>query len=174
MRYDLLIIGNTPAGQQAALAAAALQKRVAILCDPYLEGSGTDLVSHPAFPFEILRQTLFDLPEVLEATRSDLRIRPTLNLNRARHQMTQILERDQRSLRELFRQHRISTFGGEVAFRSAHEVSVRRNADVVRTLHGDRILIACGTKPIRPAGIPFDGRRIFDANELLVLNRLPQ
>ena len=40
--------------------------------------------------------------------------------------------------------------------------------------HGDRIILAVGTQPHRPAHIPFDGESIVDADEILELKRLPR
>ena len=43
-----------------------------------------------------------------------------------------------------------------------------------RILHAENILIACGTKPARPGHIPFDGKHIFDSDELLKLEQIPR
>jgi NAD(P) transhydrogenase len=34
-------------------------------------------------------------------------------------------------------------------------------------ISGDKVLIACGTRPLRPAHIPFDGVQCFDSDQLL-------
>ncbi|CAM9371066.1 unnamed protein product [Heterosigma akashiwo] len=41
-------------------------------------------------------------------------------------------------------------------------------ADQVKTvLSADRFLVACGTRPIRPAHVPFDGKRVFESDQIL-------
>lgn len=35
------------------------------------------------------------------------------------------------------------------------------------TLSADRFLVACGTRPLRRPGVPFDGKRVFDSDQLL-------
>ncbi|CAM9444850.1 unnamed protein product [Ascophyllum nodosum] len=35
------------------------------------------------------------------------------------------------------------------------------------TISADRLLVACGTRPVRPENIPFDGEYIFDSDQLL-------
>ena len=37
-----------------------------------------------------------------------------------------------------------------------------------------RVLIATGSTPFRPGGIPFDGRRVFDSDSINTLSRLPR
>ena len=36
----------------------------------------------------------------------------------------------------------------------------------VTTLNAEKIMIATGSKPFRPGGIPFDGKRIFDSDSI--------
>jgi NAD(P) transhydrogenase len=43
-----------------------------------------------------------------------------------------------------------------------------------QTIHADKILIATGSKPFRPADIPFDGQRIFDSDSINTLSYLPK
>jgi NAD(P) transhydrogenase len=42
------------------------------------------------------------------------------------------------------------------------------------TLEADRVLIATGSTPFRPGGIPFDGRRVFDSDSINALSKLPR
>mmetsp|Transcript_4569 Transcript_4569/g.6376 ORF Transcript_4569/g.6376 Transcript_4569/m.6376 type:complete len:684 (+) Transcript_4569:104-2155(+) len=42
------------------------------------------------------------------------------------------------------------------------------------TISTDKILIATGSRPFRPSGIPFDGVRVFDSDSINGLNYLPK
>lgn len=44
----------------------------------------------------------------------------------------------------------------------------------ISTLKANKILLATGSQPFRPGGIPFDGKRIFDSDSINALNRLPR
>ena len=44
----------------------------------------------------------------------------------------------------------------------------------ISTLNAKKILIATGSTPFRPGGIPFDGKRIFDSDSINTLNHLPR
>ena len=44
----------------------------------------------------------------------------------------------------------------------------------ISTLTADKILIATGSTPFRPGGIPFDGKRIFDSDSINTLSYLPK
>ena len=44
----------------------------------------------------------------------------------------------------------------------------------ITTLSADKILIATGSTPFRPGGIPFDGKRVFDSDSINTLSYLPK
>jgi len=55
----------------------------------------------------------------------------------------------------------------------AHTEDVQGEAEKI-TLRGDNIMIACGTRPARNPDIPFDDKRIVDADHLSSLDGLPR
>jgi len=46
--------------------------------------------------------------------------------------------------------------------------------NVCATVQAEKILLATGSSPFRPGGIPFDGKRIFDSDSINTLSRLPK
>ena len=64
-------------------------------------------------------------------------------------------------------------FHGEASFKDAHTVRIA-SASGEKEIHGDVILIATGSSPFHPAGIPFDGNLIFDSDTILHMNRIPK
>ena len=65
--------------------------------------------------------------------------------------------------------HRIDLIRGEAAFEDPHAVRVGE-----RRLRGDVVLIATGSVPTRPAGVPFADPRVHDSDEILAMTRLPK
>ena len=45
-------------------------------------------------------------------------------------------------------------------------LSVVAPDDSVKIIKADKYLLASGSKPFRPGGIPFDGKRIFDSDSI--------
>jgi hypothetical protein len=43
-------------------------------------------------------------------------------------------------------------------------LTVSHSDGLTQTIHAHKILTVTGSKPLRPAGIPFDGKRIFDSD----------
>ena len=47
---------------------------------------------------------------------------------------------------------------------------VTKPSFAVETVKADKILIATGSTPFRPSGIPFDGARVFDSDSINQVN----
>lgn len=52
-----------------------------------------------------------------------------------------------------------------------------RDASLPKTvLTADKVMIACGTRPVRQEGVVYDGKRVFDSDQLLWggIDRVPR
>ena len=84
-----------------------------------------------------------------------------------------------RALREVVRQnierHRMDLIQGTATFEDDHTMAVApTDADFVRRIRGDVILIATGSVPARPKDIPFEDPRVHDSDEILEMQGLPR
>jgi NAD(P) transhydrogenase len=64
-------------------------------------------------------------------------------------------------------------FNGTAMFENDTWVAALHGNDL-RAINAHHILISTGTRPARPKDIPFDGKRVVDADELLRLGTLPR
>src|SRR3954471_1965092 len=168
---DLLVIGSGPGGQRAAIQTAKLGKRVAVAerRDPL----GGVSIHTGTIPSKTLRQaTLEQL-----ATRPLDVLDPTRVAESEREAIQQLLDRaaavvaaETAITREQFRRNRVGLLPGDAVFEDDH--TVRIGEEVVRA---ERIVIAVGTRPARPASVAFDDRTIIDSDGLLKLeSRVPR
>ena len=67
----------------------------------------------------------------------------------------------------------MTVFEGNARFLDAHTMEVASD-DGFTMLRGDNFVIACGTRPAHDAGIPIDGKRIFDSDQVHELQELPR
>jgi NAD(P) transhydrogenase len=173
-RYDLIVIGSGPAGRRAAVQAAKLKKSVLVV--ERGRRVGGVCVHTGTIPSKTLRETVLNLSGWRERgfygrahrnkediTAEDLRRRLSITLD---HEV-EVLEHQ-------FARNNVTWTAGEARFLGPHAVEVIGDAGGVRHFHGDRIIVAVGTQPHRPAHIPFDGESIVDADEILDLKRLPR
>src|SRR3984893_8518564 len=84
-----------------------------------------------------------------------------------------IVVRETEVIRAQLKRNGITIFQGTAQFADAHTIEVHGDVDKV-ALHGENILIACGTRPAHNPDIPFDGKRIIDTDEFTSLGGLPR
>jgi NAD(P) transhydrogenase len=171
--FDLVVIGSGPAGEQGAVQAARLGKRVAVVeREPVLGGTAANTGTLPS---KTLRETalylsgyrargLFGVETILkrEATVSDFLYR---------ERRVKATERER--IRQNLEHHGVELVQGQGSLADAHTVLVRREGAPERRLSAGTLLIATGSSPHRPPLYPFGDPRVHDSDELLDLAALP-
>ena len=168
MELDLLVIGSGPSGQKAAIQAAKLGKRVAVA--ERKERLGGVSIHTGTIPSKTLRQAVLEY-----LAHRPLDILDPEHLDQAERQaLRELMDRTARVVaaetavvREQFRRNGVGLIPGDAVFEDDHTVRVGEY-EIVRAA---RILIACGTRPARPAEVQFDDRTIIDSDGLLKMDR---
>lgn len=172
--YDLLVIGGGPAGISAARTAALDNKAVAIInSDKELGGAG---INTGTLPSKTLRETALAL--------SGVHARKLIGLDvtlRREATVSDFLRHEQNvkagfntTLTQWTESLKIEIFPGKAAFENPHSLRVANNSNGGLTLQGDKILIATGSSPLRPATFPFGQPHIYDSDTILNLDSLPK
>jgi NAD(P) transhydrogenase len=171
--FDLIVIGAGPAGEKGAAKAAQYGKRVALIeREPYLGGAGINTGTVPsktlresALYFSGLRQRgLYGI---------DYSLKENLTIKDFMYRERKVVRKERKMIAEHIDEHNITLLRGEGSLRDAHKVLVT-SSDGWRELYGDIILIATGSSPHHPPGIPFDGELIFDSDTILNMKRIPK
>ncbi len=168
--YDLIVIGSGPAGEKGAAQAAYFGKRVALIekAAPHLGGACTNTGTLPS---KTLRESALALTgmssrgleaAVLAISRpyaaSTLMYRERLVVGSERARIARNIDR-----------HDIDLFPGTARFVDAHTVEVGD-----RRLTAGHFLIATGSRPHRPAWIPFEEPEVYDSDEILEIETIPE
>ncbi len=176
MDLDLLVIGSGPSGQRAAIQAAKLGKRVAVV--ERRSRLGGVSIHTGTIPSKTLREAVLD-----ELARRPLDVLDPLNPEqREREALEVLMDRTARVVgaeaavvREQFRRNGVGLLLGEGAFVDPHTVRVTDEGGSARDFTADRIVIAVGTRPARPEGVQFDEHSVIDSDGLLRLrHRVPK
>jgi NAD(P) transhydrogenase len=86
-----------------------------------------------------------------------------------RHQQS-VAARERRRREEQLRTYNVETFHGAATFVDPNTVRVAPHT----LLRGEKILIATGSSPVRPAEFPFEHPRVHDSDEILEMGALPK
>ena len=176
MDLDLIVIGSGPSGQRAAIQAAKLGKRVAVV--ERRQRLGGVSIHTGTIPSKTLRQAVLDelarRPlDVPDAVHPEQREREALEFLMAR--TARVVGAEAGVVREQFRRNGVGLLFGDGSFVDPHTVRATDDDGQARDFTAERVVIAVGTRPARPADVEFDDGSIVDSDGLLRLeHRLPR
>jgi NAD(P) transhydrogenase len=168
--YDLLVIGSGPAGQKAAIQAAKLDRRVAIVERGQIGGVS---VNWGTIPSKTLREAIVYLTGLSQraAYGESYRVKEEITMDDLRHRAEQVMAREVDIVRNQLMRNRVQIVEGTGRFVDPHTIAVAGRDE--RRLTAEWIVIATGTRPARPPAVEFDDRTILDSDGLLGMDRVP-
>jgi NAD(P) transhydrogenase len=172
-RYDCVVIGSGPAGQKAAIQAAKLGKRVAVVEKTNVLGGAT--VNTGTIPSKALREAVLHLTGASKRGLfgESYRVKRNITIADLIYVSQQVIHHELELIRDHFERNGIDVVWGLARFEDPVTVRVDRPDD--RDVIGaDKFIIATGSRPARPANIPFSDKTIFCSDTLLKLDRLPK
>ncbi len=174
MRYDLIVIGSGPGGQKAAIAAAKLGKKVAIV-ERQKELVGGVCLHTGTIPSKTIREAILHLTgfRQREVYGDQFRSRSSITMDDLREKLAEVGSHEWEVIQDQFDRNGIDVHVGEASFVDPYIIEVLTTEGPHR-IEAERILLAPGTKPSRPAHIPFDGKTVFDSDEFLNLDHIPR
>ena len=172
--YDLVVIGSGPAGRSAAIQSAKLKRKVLVVeRNPRLGGVS---IHTGTIPSKTLRETILNLSGWRERSfyGRSYRVKDTINSDDLKSRLHMTLNHEVDVLEHQFARNRVESMQGEAKFLSANEIEVCNSKEEVCTITSESFLIATGTRPFRPDYIPFNGKTIFDSDDILKLPSVPR
>jgi NAD(P) transhydrogenase len=172
--FDLVVIGSGPAGEKGAAQAAYFGKRVALVEKaPALGGAS---VHTGTLPSKTLRETALYLTgfQRRRLYGMTLEVDRDTSLRQLMGRIRVVTEQQVAQIDRNMQRHGVTVVRGEAAFTSPNEVAVSStDGGPARTLRAPYFLVAPGSSPHRPAGVPFDDPDVEDSDTILDLDRIP-
>ncbi|MDX3094803.1 Si-specific NAD(P)(+) transhydrogenase [Streptomyces sp. ME01-24h] len=172
--FDLLVIGSGPGGQKAAIAAAKLGRRVAVVDRPDMVGGVS--IHTGTIPSKTLREAVLYLTGL---TQRDLygqsyRLKEDITIADLTARTQHVVSREVDVIRSQLSRNRVAMLTGTGRFTDDHTVAVRDPSGREVLVTAEHIVIATGTRPARPATVEFDDRTVMDSDSVLNLDRVPR
>lgn len=171
--YDLIVLGTGPGGEGAAMQAVKNGKRVAAIEKYSRVGGGC--THWGTIPSKALRYAIFQLTEFNNNRfYRDLSMGHRVSFPMLREGAARIIQEQEELRSSFFTRNGVPIYHGTGSFVDANTVQVRAQDAELQTLTADKIVIATGSRPYRPANIDFNHPRIFDSDKILSLDRTPK
>jgi NAD(P) transhydrogenase len=175
--FDLVIIGSGPGGQKGAIQAAKLGKSVCVI--EKMEAMGGVAINTGTIPSKALREAVLELtaPDRLSAVcgsgaRTGRRMDRKTALSSLTASCQRVITAEIDVVASHFASNGIEYMHGIGALADARTVVVT-GPHATEKVGASNILIATGTVPAKPKGVPFDGAKVMTSDEVLLLPSLP-
>ena len=171
--FDCVVIGSGPAGQKAAIQAAKLGKRVAIIEKSNTLGGAA--INTGTIPSKALREAVMHLTGANKRSLfgESYRVKHNITIADLIYVSQQVIHHELDLIRDHFERNNVELIWGSARFDQENVVFVDRK-DEFEALSADFFVIATGTRPAKPATVPFDDKTIFCSDGLLKLETLPK
>jgi NAD(P) transhydrogenase len=172
--FDLLVIGSGPGGQKAAIAAAKLDRRVAIVERPDMIGGVC--LNTGTIPSKTLREAVLYLTglDQREMYGQSYRVKDDITIADLAARTRHVVGRENDVVRSQLSRNRVAVIGGTARFADPNAIEIDDADGRVRKVSAEKIVIATGTKPARPASVAFDERTVMDSDGIINLERVPR
>ena len=173
--YDVIVLGCGPAGERAAIQAARAGKRVAVV--ERAADVGGNRINWGTIPSKTLRESALYVLGLRRAGIHGIRaaFKDEITVADFMYRERLVVQRELDLVNESLDRYRIEVFEGHGRFQDLHTIAVSGVDGQTRTLlTGEVILIATGSRPHRPADVPFDRECVFDTESILGLPHIPR
>src|SRR5262245_42609972 len=169
--FDLVCIGSGPAGQRGAVQAAKLGRRVAVI--ERRRTVGGVCIDTGTIPSKTFREAVIATANAQRGARhgslTGTPARPTAEQLLAR--VSSVVQREESIVQQQLQRNDIVMIRGDATFKDAHTIIVA-SEEGRREITSDKVLIACGTRPMAPAGADTLGDVVMTSDEVCVMKRL--
>lgn len=171
--YDLLVIGGGPAGQRAAVQAAKLRKKVAVV--DKREVVGGVCVHTGTIPSKSFKEAVVFLSGYRQRSMygAGYRVKSEIEMSDLTFRCNRIMQIEIDVIHHQLRRNNIDLLAGHARFLDDNTVEITSSEGIIRK-SAEKLLISVGAKPRRIPGIPFDGEHIFDSDDILTMGKLPR
>jgi dihydrolipoamide dehydrogenase len=171
-RYDLVVIGAGPGGYVAAIRAAQLGLKVAVVERDRLGGV---CLNWGCIPSKAILTSAELYEAVKEGGRHGIKTRGlSCDYAQVIKRSREVADRLAKGVEFLFRKNRITLLAGTGRLEGPHRVIVEANGAEKRQIEGDRVLIATGSGERSLPGLEIDGRQVLTSREALIDTEMPE
>jgi NAD(P) transhydrogenase len=172
--FDLLVIGSGPGGQRAAIQAAKLGRRVAIVEQQEILGGVTARTG--TIPSKTLREAVLYLCGWREKGfyGRSYRVKADITAADLMQRLHATIRQQIEIIRHQLTRNGVTVITGAASFVDPHTLAIVDHAGQEQRCRADFVVIATGTVPHRPADIPFDDATIIDSDGILGIREIPR
>ncbi len=172
--YDLVVIGSGPGGHRAAIQAAKLGRRVAVI--EKRASIGGVCLHTGTIPSKTLRQAALRLSGYHDQDfyGASHAYRQKITMKDLLFRVDQVIANEIDVAMHQLRRNDVAVFAATASFVDAHTLELAfADGGGTKRITAHFVVIAVGTVTTKDASVPFDGKTVFTSDDILTMDRLP-
>jgi len=172
-KFDLIVIGSGPGGQRAAIQAAKVGKRVAVI--EKRMALGGVCINTGTIPSKTMREAVLHLSG-LHAQNfygMDYRVKEKITMEDLLFRVQRVIENEVSVTHAQLQRNGVEVVHGIASFVGPNRVRVE-GANAYGEMEADFIVIAVGTKPAESPKVPLNGKNIISSDQILSMPAIPK
>ena len=171
--YDLVVIGSGPGGQRAAIQAAKVGKRVAVVEKQTTVGGVC--INTGTIPSKTMREAVLHLSGFYDQAfyGANYHVKENITMNDLSFRVTHVIEGEAAVLQDQLKRNGVDLFHGVGSFIDCRHIRVANNTGYSE-LESEYVVLAVGTKPADNAKVPINGRNIVNSDQILNMPTIPK
>ncbi len=171
--YDMLVIGSGPAGERAALQAAKLGKRSAIIERHSVIGGV--MIHTGTLPSKTLRETVLYIAGLRQRSIYGLHfeLKNKLTIKELMYRKDNVIQKEMEVITDQLSRNGVDVITGYGILTGPHRVLISSGSDTNRMITAEKIVVSVGTHPYHPPGLDFDNKYVYDGETILELDEIP-
>ncbi|GAA5060406.1 Si-specific NAD(P)(+) transhydrogenase [Thermocatellispora tengchongensis] len=168
------MLGSGPGGQKAAIAAAKLERRVAIVERRNMIGGVC--INTGTIPSKTLREAVLYLTGLnqREMYGQSYRVKDDITVADLGIRTQHVVGREIDVIRSQLARNHVTVLTGTGRFLDPHTVGVVDEHEREVKVTAEKIIIATGTRPARPDTVEFDDHTVIDSDGILSMREVPE
>lgn len=171
--YDLVVIGSGPGGQRAAIQAAKVGRRVAVVEKQATVGGVC--INTGTIPSKTMREAVLHLSGFYDQAfyGANYHVKENITMSDLSFRVTRVIEGETAVLQDQLKRNGVDLYHGIGSFIDSHHVRVKNNTGYSE-LEGEYVVLAVGTKPADNPKVPINGRNIVNSDQILNMPVIPK
>ncbi|QBD79122.1 dihydrolipoyl dehydrogenase [Ktedonosporobacter rubrisoli] len=170
--YNVAVIGAGPGGYVAAIRAAQLGARVAIVEKQYLGGTCLNVGCIPSKAMLHIAEVMHNL-ESLDELGIHLPQAPTFDMAKATAFKDKVVKRMTSGVGTLMKGNNVDVFDGTATVDASRTITVSKNGEQ-QQFSADKIILATGSVPLMPPMPGIDGRNVINSDTCWSFTKRPE
>jgi NAD(P) transhydrogenase len=171
--YDVIVIGCGPAGQKAAIKCAKSGKRTALVDNRQVVGGHCLHIG--TIPSKTLREAIIYLSGYHQRKiyGADYRLKKEVTVDDLLMRCSDLIQREIDVIHHQLTRNGVHVISGEARFTGPHAITIEESVGNL-VLTSENFIIGTGTVSRNLDGLPFDGLRIMNTDDIMQLPLLPK